>query len=216
MQKIEINFIGKPFRRESFYNTKMQSINKKIAKLFLKTPVIINLYLYKNQKSFFQAIKKPQGPNWLIGYVSKNNIFLVDTKDEKKFSELLIHEVTHIYINLINKDLPQWAKEGLAVYIAKQISHKKISETNWKNIIKNGSPFEQTDWRKAAKYDGYNIAGLLIMFFLKQYGWNNMNKFLTSYKRKTEFSRSAVDYFGDDYDNLMRKFRRYYVKTGNA
>ena len=216
MQKIKINFIEKPFRQKSFYNMKTQSINKKIAKLFLKPPVTINLHIYKNRKDFLRAIKKPRGPSWLIGYISTNNISLVDTKDEKKFSQLLTHEITHVYINLINKNLPQWVKEGLAIYIAKQISHKKILETNWKNIIKNGDPFKGISWRRAAKYDGYNIAGLLILFFLERYGWNNMNKFLTSYKGKSEFLRNAVGYFGDDYNNLMRKFRRYYVKTGNT
>ena len=75
---------------------------------------------------------------------------------------------------------------------------------------KSGLP-EKIIWQKTVKYGGYNTAGLLVMFLKKRYGWNNLVKFLSLYKKNHDIFYDIATFFGENYKNIIHDFRNTYL-----
>jgi len=216
---IKFDFEKKVPRRKKNYIEISRLITRKLSKLFFISPPSITIYIFKNRLAFMKAIKKRRVPDWLIAYVppnSKTDIYLNDVGEKRISREKLIrifaHELTHLYINTCNPNLPDWVKEGIAVYMAKQIIYKKISRINWRKIAPFKVPFQGLSWRKATKYDGYNVAGLFISFLVKRYKWRNFLKSISSYKRGSSFFKTIANDFGEGEEKIIKDFQKSFVK----
>ena len=120
--------------------------------------------------------------------------------------------MTHLYTNALNPNLPDWLKEGISVYIASQIFKPSISTTDWKKITQKDIPFGHVSWKFAAEHNGYNIAGLLVVFSVRRYGWE---KFIVaiSYRHSTRFSIKSIPlYFDEKFEQFIADFKKQFVK----
>jgi len=218
--KINLKFKGKLSQEDkNFYKNSLNSTIKKLNKLFVNHPEIINLSIFDNRSDFLNAINKPKAPNWLIAYIpqnSKSNIYIAHNKKSlgrKELKQIITHELTHLYTNLLNAKLPDWIKEGLSVYVAKQIYYPKISINDWKKINKNHEPFKKISWKMAVKYNGYHTAGLLIMFLVNQYGWKKFIKSLTTHKCNVSIFKTIINKSSKkDSKMLIEDFEDNFVK----
>jgi len=203
-------------RQEDFYLGEAKAAQKELKKYFNNEPKSITITICKNKKSFLQAIRKKNVPEWHIAHIpanSQSHIYIYDDLsspiESKKLEQVITHEMTHLYINQVNKKLPDWLKEGLAVYFAEQIFKTNIDATNWRKITKHGSPFKKIKWDQAVKYDGYNISGLLILAFIQKFGWKSFSEAL---KKTNGDFQELIEYLKDKPKQFTDEFEKNYIK----
>jgi len=217
-QKIKIVFESTVLQK-NFYIKNTHSNIRKLNRLFPVAPPFIVVYVFRNRTSFLKVIHKKKAPDWLVAYVptkSASIIYVYNNKEKlttnKVVSQILLHEIAHIYTNTLNSNLPDWLKEGLSVYVASQILRHSISAVDWKKIAPKDKPFRHVSWRFAAEHDGYNIAGLIVMFFVRRYTWT---KFIAAinHRRSIRFSiTSATLYLGEKFECMIADFKKQFVK----
>lgn len=219
-QRIEFVF-EQGILQKNFYIRNTHSSTRKLDRLFPVSPPFIIVNVFRNRLSFLKAIHKKLAPDWLVAYVPPKNtssIYVLSNKEKLttrqavSYHQVLLHEITHLYTNTLNPNLPDWLKEGMSVYIAGQIFKPSISTADWKNIAQEDVPFKRVSWRFAAEHNGYNIAGLLVMFFVRRYGWT---KFIAAISRRDRmrFSvKSILLYFGEKFERFIADFKKQFVK----
>lgn len=219
-QRTKIKFVFEPaILQKKNYIRNIYSSIRKLTKLFPVAPPLIVVHVFRNRTSFLKAIHKRKTPDWLIAYIppkSTSSIYVLDNKEKltakKRVSQVFLHEIAHIYTNTLNLNLPDWLKEGISVYVAAQVFKLSISTADWKKIAQEDAPFESVSWKFAAEHNGYNIAGLLVMFFVRRYGWA---KFIAAVSRRRPRSFSIKNiplYFGEEPKRLMTDFKKQFIK----
>ncbi len=217
--EIEFKFEIKTNQLDKPYIKMARSIIRKLFKLFPVSPSLIIIHIFQNRPEFLKEIGKPKAPDWLVAYVpekSTSHIFILKTKKlskAKKLSQIFTHEIAHLYTNKLNPNLPDWLKEGLSVYVAEQIFSPVVSKKDWRKITSLTIPFKQLPWEIAAKYNGYNIAGLLVLFFVKRYGWRPLLSALRLYKQRASAFKTLADYFSEQsISSIVKDFQNSFVK----
>lgn len=221
-QRIKFVFeLGIPQPQKNFYTKNIYLVIRKLNELFLISPSFIIINVFRNRISFLRAICKKAAPDWLVAYIPPKNTSIVYllinnknlTAKQKAISrQILLHEITHLYTNTLNSNLPDWLKEGISVYIANQIFKPSILITDWRKIAPRNMPFERISWQFAAEHNGYNIAGLLVMFFVKRYGWTRFITAINCCGSKCFSIKNIPLYFGEKLNWLMVDFKKQFVK----
>lgn len=215
--KIEIVFdCDIDLLEEKYIKKDIASSIKNISKYFLSSPKLITIYLFKNRTNFLKSIGRVSTPEWLMAIVppKSNSIIYIylDEQMKKKFPRLITHEITHLYSNIYNKNLPDWIKEGISVYIAEQIFNTAISINDWKKVAPKGIPFYGVPWQSAIKYGGYNIAGLLVLFFKRKFGWEEFLKSVRQYKPKHSIFKTIASHLNKNTKDLIKEFEQDFIK----
>jgi len=206
-------------QQKNFYIRNTHSSIRKLTSLFPIHPSFVVMHVFRNRVPFLKTIHKKKVPDWFIAYVppkSTSHIYLFDNKErvtsKKILSQVLLHEMAHLYTNALNPNLPDWLKEGISVYVAAQIFRPSISTADWKKIIQKDVPFKHVSWKVAVEHNGYNIAGLLVMFFVRRYGWK---KFIAaiSHRHSMRFSiKNIPPCFGEKFEWFITDFKKQFVK----
>jgi len=196
----------------AFYIENINSSLKRLAKLFPQNPDFITVHVFQNRERLLKAIGKKDAPKWLIGHIPNRSTssiyFFYDKSRKKDLPKTITHELAHLFINLYNPDLPVWVKEGLCFYLAKQFFSKSVSIQNWKEIAPKELPFQRVKWQTAVKNNGYNTAGLLILFLVKRYGWKNLLKAL---KSKNFTLENLATFFDEKTEDIIRDFKKCHL-----
>ncbi len=217
--KIKIKSLDKNDRDYKNLYNKVALITKRLSKLFPRSPKYIKVCIFQNRRLFLQAINKPRASGWLKAYIPPNstsNIYLFLEKNkslkQKESSRLLTHEIAHLYINALNPKLPDWIKEGTAVYLSRQMSNFFISEANWNAVSQSGTPFQHLRWSTVVKHNGYQIAGLLVLFFVKNIGWPNFITSIATYKPQDSLLKILTVYSKQKSEKiLLNNFKNIFV-----
>ncbi len=220
-QSTKIKFVFESAKSQNnFYIKKTYSDIKKLSNLFHVFPSLVVVHVFQSRSLFLREFHKKKVADWVVAFVPPKNIshiYIVDDKERnisrKILGQVLLHETTHLYTNVLNTNLPDWLSEGIAVYVAAQIFKPSISVADWKNITQKGIPFKGMRWSIATKYNGYTIAGLLVMYFVRRYGWK---KFITAISHHPTQKRitmiNITSYFDENLDQLMVDFKKQFVK----
>ncbi|KKT26208.1 MAG: hypothetical protein UW11_C0019G0019 [Parcubacteria group bacterium GW2011_GWA2_43_9b] len=203
----------------SAYLKRAELIYRNLRKKFNGEPEI-TISLFDDREEFCRAIGngKNKAPDWLVAFIpsrSRSYIYIFDPakKMSKKMVQILTHEICHIYLNILNSSLPDWVKEGVAVYIAKQVYFTTISVKDWHAIAPKKIPFQNTPWHKTIDYNGFNIAGLIISFFVERFGWNDFLRILRAYKKRETIYKTIVKIFPVyNVESLIGELEEIYVK----
>ncbi len=181
-----------------------------ITEYFSKFPSTITVFLFSSRQAFLESIDQTEAPEWLVaqvpeGSVSELHVFVgqeeVKEKQKETLKQVIVHELAHLFTNQFNSNLPDWLKEGVSVYIAQQIYHANISKKDWSVINKGSYPFDDVSWSEAAEHNGYTIAGLLVMFYVRQYSWSKLLTILESADKEFCFSESFISDFEKEFVN---------------
>lgn len=217
----EVKFVFEPTTapQKNFYIRSIHAGTRKLAKLFPVAPRTVTVHVFRNRAAFLKAINKREMPEWIIAYVPPKNtsrMYVLDNKEKitakKTIRQVFLHELAHLYTNTLNPNLPDWLKEGISIYVAEQIFNLSISTANWKRIAHGSVPFKGVSWEYAAKHNGYSIAGLLVLFFVRRYGWTKFIIAIT-HRRSMHFSAKSIPlYFGEKLEWLIVDFKKQFVK----
>lgn len=207
--------------QKDFYIRNTRLNIRKLVGLFPISPNFIVINVFQKQESFLRAIHKKKIPDWLVAYVPKNSTsYIYILNREKKPSEkqirndhqVLLHEITHLYTNTLNPKLPDWLREGISVYIAAQIFKQKISVADWKKVALKDVPFKGMPWKIAVEHDGYTIAGLLVMFFVRKNGWKKFVTVLGNYDSGNHPVKSIFSLLDKRHVQFISDFKTQFVK----
>lgn len=74
-------------------------------------------------------------PRWMSGLAIDRFIILLEPKNKKNFSKIIIHEFMHVVINYITKEnCPLWINEGLAQYYSEEYKQIDLANKNFRSI----------------------------------------------------------------------------------
>lgn len=224
MQKISVSIRSVSKRRNKFfYLIKALKNKRELDRLFFGVEIKnIEINVYGEKKDFSKAIGEKQAPNWLIAFVKKdscNKIYIFDNNKKPTKSiiieQILMHELTHLYVNSLNKRIPEWLKEGVAVHVARQIFRQNIKEISWDIITKNKIPFKKIHWNIAVKHNGYEIAGLIVWFFIHKIGWREFVNTIKKIKKNTDIFNLFAGLLKMSKEDIVDECRKMQQKKDN-
>jgi len=205
MKKItkEINFDKKKLGKICFLpnDNSVRNIEKQVLKSIKKLKAFyninvsnINIELVYSRKELNKKLKR-KTPNWLIGTVVKNKIYIFSllsiTKHNchknNKFNKLINHELCHIFNAKLNKKMPIWLDEGIALYLSRQEKKKDFKKSDWQFFIENIN--KNISFNSFLKHDGYKVSYWLVK---KLFDNSNKNKLLKLIKKPSLIKREGL------------------------
>jgi len=162
-------------------------------------------------RKVIDSLRGEKTEGWLVGWVDKNKIYMLDKKDfekesshkysEKEFSARIKHELAHCFSRIASDgvEIPTWLAEGISIFLSNQ------------NIIwsrpkpkKFGIFIESYD---AVKKGVYAEAGFAVEFLVKKYGKKKLFFLLKGLKKantKQKFTKLFKSIYGFDlaYNNF--------------
>ena len=120
------------------------SINEEVASFFDTAPIMNNVVVHDSWEDLAKTWcdlsdedeKDRQAPNWLVAFATHSDIIHIlspaimpaghENNSIIRFDKTLKHELSHLYVNHINSNVPSWLKEGTSLYVAEQNHHKKV------------------------------------------------------------------------------------------
>lgn len=143
----------------------VHQIDKNIENVFKQKVLIskITIEIIDSRKEFDKLLNKST-PNWLVAISDGKNkkIYIMNEKIIERnsrfnFSTILKHEIAHIYLYSINKKIPIWLDEGLALNLSKQKKEHNIRQENWLYFLSNYKN-RKLQFGKFAENEGYRIS----------------------------------------------------------
>lgn len=142
-------------------------------------PQSIRFFIYDDQKTFqskkYGLIATMLGLDWFVGASAGPNVLLTSPANpgpqhsyDEIVNDIAVHEMVHSYNYLINKDMPEWITEGLAVYVTNQTPGYPVYDSQpvpSLQQMKTANPLE------FANIGGYQFAYTYIEFLDENYGW---------------------------------------------
>ena len=188
---------------ESFFNLNIPTVN---IELIYSREEINDKYGHKT-------------PNWMIGFVNKKNknyIYIASPSICEKISahkknviyKVIIHELSHIFINKINKNTLDWLNEGLALYLASQIKKTYIKKENWNFLIKNKFFTNTINLSTFAEHQGYEISSFLVNFLIKKYGKNKAIELIKINKKSKLIKKKFYKIFGIELEVIISQIKK--------
>jgi len=192
-------------------NTDIERISSRLG---FESPQNISVYIYDNQKTFqrkkYGFITAFLGLDWYIGdnrggtkvlLTSPANPGKVHDYDNNKYAS--IHEIVHAYNYLINKNMPKWINEGVALYLTNgNPPHDLYSRqrTPVINEIRSNNPI------KFANIGGYDFAHTYIEYLDKTFGWNKVLVFLRENNHENVFGQSEEKIYNNWIEYLKNNY----------
>jgi hypothetical protein len=216
-----VGFSIEPSIKDKYYREFSEAF-KRLAKFFPTSPSLVEIYLFSNRSDFIKKIGKKRVPDWLMGYIPTNSInkIFIYTKDPRlsskaKLKKLVHHELAHVFTNYFNPALPTWLKEGLSVYLGKQIIKPFISGLDWQVIKPNKNyRFFGRNWNSLVNnHHAYNNAGLIVQQFIKNYGKENLFKLLAKYQSNQDIILLLARYFKKSSQSIILDLEK--IKNGD-
>lgn len=138
----------------------------------------VKVYIYPDLKSFHQAIKAPDAPDWVVGGAWKNKLMIVSPNapglphNYDGMIKVAVHELTHIAIWSINPHtgrIPTWLNEGLALYEAQQITDEQLNHLRNTTEIPHLNDL-QKEFLSFGQKNGYLYSFSIVQFIMNRYG----------------------------------------------
>jgi len=188
LPKLEISSQKTSTRTTVEYEQLAENSINILGEAYREAPGLIRIQILGSRQDFLDVIGKESAPDWLVAYVPQNSastIVLLDNEQNPlsslMLSKILTHEIAHLYTNILNRELPDWVKEGISMQLAQQVKIRTVTASNWDRISPQGEPFSGITWQAAAEVNGYEIAGLILCFLFERYGMKNIFDSLKGY-----------------------------------
>ncbi|MEL7609719.1 MAG: hypothetical protein AAGU74_09455 [Bacillota bacterium] len=142
----------------------------------------IRMYIYDRQSTFqtkkYGLIASFLNLDWYVGDNRGTDVLLtspanpgpVHSYDENRAAS--IHEMVHAYNSIVNKNMPLWINEGIALYLTNGDSRRDLYITSY-----SVPSLEQTHTSNPVKFSnmgGYDFAHTYIEYLDKAYGWDRV------------------------------------------
>ena len=149
----------------------------------------VKVEIYTKTEEFRKASGDPSLPNWVSGFITKENtIKVLDINfDFQRLKTLITHELTHLITRKINPGyIPRILWEGIATYEADQDLEEKI-----KDIDKFPSLEELFSLKPSQHL--YSLAYSFVKFLIENNGYSKIVELLKVNYEKNEFNFNSIE-----------------------
>lgn len=143
-----------------------------------------NIFLVPNRKTI-DLLKGHKTESWVVGWVDRNNIFLLDKKNynsessnkysQEEYLALLKHELCHLFFQGVSKGgflKPRWIDEGVSIFLSGQTKLRKKPQKFEKFL----------DFYDKSGSGVYRESGFAVELLVNKYGKNKLLTLLKSLK----------------------------------
>jgi len=161
-----------------FANLESERISKKLG---FVSPQNIKMYIYDHQRTFqtkkYGLIALLLNLDWYVGDNRGTNVLLtspanpgkVHDYDNNKF--VSIHEMVHAYNSILNKKMPLWINEGIALYLTNGNPRPNLLNYMYIPSLKQTRTTNPVEF---ANIGGYEFAHTYIEYLDNTFGWENV------------------------------------------
>ena len=157
----------------------IRSSVKKVGEFFSFSPTLpetIQLELMYSRQEYNNRLGR-ETEDWMSARVEDGVTIILDPDALEKYSShsrqefpaIVVHELTHIFTQAINKPTLDWVNEGLAQYVAGQDSGRPIDAEKLEYFLDHHF-VANTGYNDFIAHSGYRISFLLVSHLVKQYG----------------------------------------------
>ncbi len=180
----------------------------------------IPIIFYNTQHTFANTNVLPSILSNAVGgftEISKNRVVIPFKGDYKSLEAVLIHELTHAYINDINSNnfsiltfgsIPFWFSEGLPEFESKQ-GKDAYNNMFVADLLLNG---RLIDLQSVGGYYAYREGESFLRFIADTYGRKTILKFYYAIKLATNIDAATKKIFGMDFEQIQERWKDYLKK----
>lgn len=153
--------------------------------IFSQRPKQIRCNIFFDADSFKKCATE-NGQENVVAFIpqnSTNTIFVMHSPHMQSGirRSIIKHELSHLYINCFNKNLPDVLKEGVAVYVSEQLFASKKNIAAFQNFATKkiiDVHALQAEWQKLEPGVKYYVAGSVVRQLVRQHTWEGLLKLL--------------------------------------
>jgi hypothetical protein len=160
------------------------------------------------------------------GFVLNGRLFISPKEQNttERLPRLLVHELSHLHLDqqlgtlTLTRRVPNWFKEGLAVYVSLGAGAENVTETQARDSILAGRLFRrdlkgnllspQTGARDGLAAHMFYRQSALFVEFLAGRGRTAFERLMAAIQRRQKFAAAVVTAYGTDIDGLWQEFSR--------
>lgn len=181
-----------------------QEQSERIAKaLGFEGPQDIRMYIYDRQ-GVFQAkkygwIASLLNLKWYIGDNRGTNVLLTSpayggtTHGYDEIKQAAIHEMVHAYHSILNRRMPLWINEGLALYLTNGNPPENLYSTSYS--VPSLAQTHTTSPVEFSNMGGYHFAYTYIQYLDKTFGWERVRTLAKTSDYKAAFGMDEADLY---------------------
>lgn len=173
----------------------------------------VRVFIYDSQKTMqekkYGLIGPMLGLDWYVGDNIGTDVILTSpanpgpahTYDENKY--VVLHEIVHAYISVLNPQIHLWLTEGCALYL----SNGEEFNPDWLEYMSIPT-YEDTLTRNPIRFSdcgGYTFAHTYIQYLEETYGWDNVLKIIKTEDFEAVFGKTQKEI----YDEWVKYIRNY-------
>jgi hypothetical protein len=165
-----------------------QKVNLEVSLFFGIPSVEFDLKVYDSQRALAKSWVKhsddpnAQAPKWIVAFATLNKeIHMLSPKimpaghektGQDRFNKTIKHEISHLYIDIINKSAPSWLKEGVCLHIAEQDYYDIVDLDSITTALLNDLDQTFTDGR------AYNVGKTIVDLIVDGFGKKELFKII--------------------------------------
>lgn len=170
----------------------------------------INVYIYDYQQTMqtkkYGYIAPVLGLDWYIGDNIGTDVILTSPANPGKVHDyntnkyVVLHEITHAYVSVLNSNIDLWLTEGMALYLSN-------GESFYKEYL-NHMPiptYEEIGTKNPVKFSnmgGYDFAHTYIEFLDITYGWDKVLELISDEDYQMTFGKPGREVYDEWVDFL--------------
>jgi tetratricopeptide (TPR) repeat protein len=148
----------------------------------------------------------------------ENQIYLTVDTVKRKYTSLFTHELTYMFFHQMGiRNAPKWLKEGLALYFSKPNLLKNMTlrrvRSGMELLNKQFYPDKRyLHFQKLTLDQKRNLfhAFLIVKYLVRQYGWDNLEKFVKIFDEgKVTAAKAVWEIYHTPIEKLSRDFDIY-------
>ncbi len=204
-------------RIKDILNTAEESY-KEITRIFPNKLPSINILVFSSTEDYNRLFGwQCKAPDWAKGQYRKDMVILINPdKNRNWLKNIIEHELTHVFIIDISRNVPNWLNEGLAQYVAKDdyVYMGKSSEELMGEAFKLHNLFSLAELNQT--YDNFNNdhdvklayreALTVTGYLVNNYGSKKIIEFIYRRKQGNELGDDLKKVFGVSYEELEKKW----------
>ena len=187
-----------------------------LEKFFNKKIDSITINVFEERWEFDQKLNK-ETPDWMVGCAIEDNIFVLSpqamenesTHKREEFTQILKHEMCHVFIQSISPFCLKSMEEGLCLNLAGQDRTAKIRKEYFKMFFGKSIYYNLINPKRFADLQGYQLSYMMVGNMLRNFNQSQIIQLL-KIPRTDKFWNEKIEYI------TQMKFEDYnkFLKTG--
>ena len=208
MHEIEGNWINVFYETEQdaaqdVFKLADTQAEKVVAQLGIHEKQHVNIYIYDYQNTMqrkkYGFIGPLLGLDWYVGDNIGRNVILTSPANPGKVHDydnnkyVVLHEMVHAYVSVLNPEVELWITEGVALYLSN-------GEPFYRNYLQNMKipTYSETQTKNPITFSnmgGYTLAHTYIEYLDVTYGWESVLNIIKTNDYEKSFEKTQKDIY---------------------